>query len=186
MIRIISGTHKGRRISAPSNLPVRPTTDFAKEGLFNVLGNRIDFEDEAVLDLFAGTGNISYELASRGCKNITCVDTDARCIKFIQDTAAKFEFRSIRTLRSDVFSFIRKGGKPFSLIFADPPFDMEETATLPKLIFDNNLLAPGGLLIIEHPDTTRFTDTSNLKEVRKYGKVHFSFFGEEMERDEEE
>ncbi|MCU0434438.1 MAG: RsmD family RNA methyltransferase [Bacteroidia bacterium] len=183
-MRIISGTHKGRRITAPANLPVRPTTDFAKEGLFNVLGNRIDFEEETVLDLFAGTGNISYELASRGCKNITCVDADARCIKFIQDTAAKFEFRNLRTMRSDVFSFIRKGGKPYSLIFADPPFDMAETAKLPGLIFQHNLLAPGGLLIIEHPDTTRFEDTSKLTEIRKYGKVHFSFFGHDKQEGE--
>jgi 16S rRNA (guanine966-N2)-methyltransferase len=176
MIRIISGTHKGRRILAPANLPVRPTTDFAKEGLFNVLNNRIDPEEETVLDLFAGTGNISYELASRGCKNITCVDKDFRCITFIQDTAAKFEFRAIRSVRSDVFSFIGKAGKQWSLIFADPPFDLAEAVELPRLIFENNLLAPGGQLIIEHPDSTRFTDTSKLTEVRKYGKVHFSFF----------
>lgn len=177
MIRIISGSHKGRRILAPENLPVRPTTDFAKEGLFNVLGNRIDIEDQQVLDLFAGTGNISYELASRGCTDITCVDMNAQCIRFIQETTAKFNFKGIKTVRNDVFSFVEKGGRQWSLIFADPPFEMAETAHLPELIFAANLLTPDGLLIVEHPDTTRFTKTGKLLEVRKYGKVHFSFFG---------
>ncbi len=177
MIRIISGTHKGRRIQAPSNLPTRPTTDFAKEGLFNMLVNRVDFEELKALDLFAGTGNISYELASRGVPDITSVDSDFRCIKFISKTAQDFDMKAIRAVRSDVFSFIRNAHRQWNFIFADPPFDQQEaTGELPGLIFEKDMLLPGGLLIIEHPERTHFRDTSHLVETRKYGKVNFSFF----------
>jgi 16S rRNA (guanine(966)-N(2))-methyltransferase RsmD len=183
MIRIISGSQKGRRISAPYSLPVRPTTDFAKEGLFNLLSNRIDLEACRVLDLFAGTGNISYEFASRGCTNITSVDADARCIRFIQDTTTKLNLRTIKTIRQDVFTFInRNSSSEWSLIFADPPFDLDKKAELPGLIFEHNLLTTDGLLVIEHPQNTRFTDTSHLLETRKYGKVQFSFFGMKSKR----
>jgi 16S rRNA (guanine966-N2)-methyltransferase len=175
-IRIISGSLKGRRITAPSGLPVRPTTDFAKEGLFNFLNNQIDFEEVKALDLFAGTGNITYELASRGCTEVLAVDSDSRCAKFISDTAAKLELRQIRTVRSDVYSFIGKAMGKWNLIFADPPYDQQETSTLPGLIFKKNMLAPDGYLIIEHAVRMHFEDTSRLRETREYGKVHFSIF----------
>ncbi|HET6990186.1 MAG TPA: 16S rRNA (guanine(966)-N(2))-methyltransferase RsmD [Bacteroidia bacterium] len=178
MIRIISGSRKGRKIQAPSNLPVRPTTDFAKEGLFNVLVNKIDFEEVKFLDLFAGTGNISYEMASRGCTNITCVDNDSRCLKFISETANKLEFQKIKTVRSDAYAFIKSAKSKWDLIFVDPPYeDVENTGTIPKLIFEKEMLEPGGLLIIEHPERIHFTDRSHLLDTRKYGKVNFSFFG---------
>lgn len=181
MIRIISGSRKGRQITAPSSLPVRPTTDFAKEGLFNVLVNRVDFEELKVLDLFAGTGNISYEFASRGCKDITCVDSDSRCLKFISETSIKLEFPKFKTIRSDVFSFIKTAKGNWNLIFVDPPYeDVERTGTIPELIFAKEMLEKGGLLIIEHPERIRFTDTRFMLETRKYGKVNFSFFGEKI------
>lgn len=175
-LRIIGGEFKGRKISAPSNLPVRPTTDYAKEGLFNVLNNRIDFESVKALDLFAGTGNISYELASRGCQSITCVDADFRCIKFIASTAEAFGFRQVKVVRSDVYSFLTKAKGQWDFIFADPPYDQKDTVRLPEFVFKKELLAPGGLLIVEHPERMQFNDTSRLVETRSYGKVNFSFF----------
>lgn len=177
MIRIIGGTHKGRKIAAPSSLPVRPTTDYAKEGLFNVLNNKIDFEAVRVLDLFAGTGNISYELASRGCPSILAVDADYGCVKFIAETATKLDFPQIKVTRSDVYAFLKRAQGQFDLIFADPPYQQTNTVHLPEKIFAQNLLAPGGLLVIEHHVRLHFADTSRLLETREYGKVNFSFFG---------
>lgn len=177
MIRIIGGELKGRKIIAPSNLPVRPTTDYAKEGLFNVLNNSIDFESVKALDLFAGTGNITYELGSRGCPDITSVDAESRCIKFISETANKFELHQVKVIRSDVYSFLAKAKGQWDLIFADPPFEQKEVIKIPGLVFANNLLAEGGRLIIEHPDRVYFPDTSRLLDARHYGKVNFSIFG---------
>jgi 16S rRNA (guanine(966)-N(2))-methyltransferase RsmD len=177
MIRIISGSHKGRRILAPASLPVRPTTDYAKEGLFNILVHKIDFEELKALDLFAGTGNISYELASRGCTDITCVDSDARCLKFISETSEKIGFKKFRTVRSDVFDFIKGAKGKWNFIFVDPPYEqVETTGKIPALIFEKEMLEPGGMLIIEHPAKIFFSNTSKLVETRKYGSVHFSFF----------
>lgn len=178
MIRIIGGELKGRRITAPSNLPVRPTTDYAKEGLFNVLNNRIDFTSVKALDLFAGTGNISYELGSRGCPEITAVDAEFRCIRFIGETAEKLGLKQIRTVRSDVYTFISRAKAQWDLIFADPPFAQTGLVKIPGLIFENKLLRPGGILIVEHPERIIFPDTANLLENRHYGKVNFSIFGQ--------
>jgi 16S rRNA (guanine966-N2)-methyltransferase len=177
MIRIIAGNHKGRRISAPSNLPVRPTTDFAKEGLFNVLSNRIDFETITVLDLFAGTGNISYEFCSRGCKRITSVDQDFHCVKFMAETNEKLDFKQARVVRSDVYSFLKKKTDKYDLIFADPPYNQVESVKIPELIFQNEMLHEGGIFIMEHAVRILFPDTSRLLETRQYGKVNFSIFG---------
>ena len=123
-MRIISGTYKGRKIIAPAKLPVRPTTDMAKEALFNILNNQYYFDDISVLDLFSGTGNISYEFASRGTEDITAVDDHYACIKFINDTAELFEM-PIKTIKSDVFKFLENFGQQYSIIFADPPYDFE-------------------------------------------------------------
>ncbi len=178
MIRIISGTHKGRRILAPTNLPVRPTTDFAKEALFNILNNRIDFEETRALDLFAGTGNISYELASRGCPAIQSVDADFRCLKFIRETATKFDFKTINPVKANVFSWLEQTPGQWDLIFADPPFEqVGTTATIPEIVFRRNLLRENGILIVEHGDRQPFQETERLLECRSYGKVHFSIFG---------
>jgi 16S rRNA (guanine(966)-N(2))-methyltransferase RsmD len=175
-MRIISGSHKGRNIHPPKNLPVRPTTDFAKEALFNVLNNRVDFENLNVLDLFCGSGNISYEFISRGCKQITSVDADARCCQFVKQTAEQFKMDNIQVIKSDVFSFVRKVNKQYDLIFCDPPFDMKELGQLPDLIFEHKLLEKDSILIIEHGPTTSFKAHPRLKEERKYGNVHFAFF----------
>lgn len=177
MIRIIGGELKGRKISAPSNLPVRPTTDYAKEGLFNVLNNSIDFESVKALDLFSGTGNITYELGSRGCPEITSVDVNFHCIQFIKETTAKLEMKQVKVVRSDVYSFLSKAKRQWDLIFADPPFEQKEVIKIPGIVFEKNLLAPEGRLIIEHPDRVLFPDTSRLIETRHYGKVNFSIFG---------
>ncbi|GAB5399420.1 MAG: 16S rRNA (guanine(966)-N(2))-methyltransferase RsmD [Aureisphaera sp.] len=176
-MRIISGTHKGKRIVAPKSLPVRPTTDFAKEGLFNILRNRIDFCELEVLDLFSGTGNISYEFASRGALKITAVDGHYACAKFIDKTAKELSF-PITAIKSDVFKFLEKSKQSFDLIFADPPyaFDIEQFEEMVRNIFQNNLLKTDGIFIIEHPKQTDLTELSGFQEFRKYGGSVFSFF----------
>jgi 16S rRNA (guanine(966)-N(2))-methyltransferase RsmD len=176
-MRIISGTYKGRKIVAPAKLPVRPTTDMAKEALFNILNNQYYFDDISVLDLFSGTGNISYEFASRGTEQITSVDDHFGCIKFINTTAEEFEM-PITTIKSDVFKFLENNNQQYSIIFADPPYDfnVELFSKIPVLIFNNNLLQKEGLLIIEH---SKHTDLSHLKHYsysKKYGGNMFSFF----------
>ncbi|MEL6810606.1 MAG: RsmD family RNA methyltransferase [Bacteroidota bacterium] len=176
-MRIISGTHKGKRITAPKNLPVRPTTDFAKEALFNILRNQLYFEDIEVLDLFAGTGNISYEFASRGVPSITCVDGHFACVKFIQKTARELNF-PITTVKSDVYKYLGSCSTSFDLIFADPPyaFEIEEFENLVGKIFQNALLKSDGIFIIEHPKQTELNQLAGFVESRRYGGSVFSFF----------
>ena len=176
-MRIISGLYKSRRITAPKNLPVRPTTDMAKESLFNIINNLYYFEDISVLDLFAGTGNISYEFASRGTEQITSVDQNYGCIKFINQTAEGFEM-SIQTIKSDVFKFLEKTKIQSNLIFADPPYNFtdEQYTKIPELIFQNNLLLDEGVLIIEHSKHTKLSDLVNFAYSKSYGGNVFSFF----------
>ncbi|MCX7547998.1 RsmD family RNA methyltransferase [Xanthomarina sp. F1114] len=176
-MRIVSGQFKGRRITAPKKLPVRPTTDMAKEALFNILNNQFYFDDISVLDLFAGTGNISYEFASRGTTNITCVDEDYGCIKFINETAKSFEM-PLQTIKSDVFSFLEKTTQKSDIIFADPPygFSLENFSKLPELVFLNNLLEEDGVLIVEHSKHTDLSQTKNYSHSKIYGGNMFSFF----------
>lgn len=176
-MRIISGEYKGRRITAPNKLPVRPTTDMAKEALFNILNNRYYFDDISVLDLFSGTGNISYEFASRGTQDITAVDAHFGCIKFINQTAAAFSM-PIKTIKSDVFKFLESTNQDFTIIFADPPydFDLEQFSKIPELVFNSSTLQDEGLLIVEH---SKHTDLSSLKHYnhsKSYGGNMFSFF----------
>ncbi|MDY2586532.1 RsmD family RNA methyltransferase [Winogradskyella aquimaris] len=176
-MRIISGTYKGRKIVAPAKLPVRPTTDMAKEALFNILNNQYYFDDISVLDLFAGTGNISYEFASRGTEDITAVDDHYQCTKFISHTAKALEM-PIRAIKSDVFKFLENSKQQYSIIFADPPynFSIDLFSKIPKLVFDNKLLDDRGLLIIEHSKHTDLSDLSNYSHSKKYGGNMFSFF----------
>ena len=176
-MRIISGKYKGRKLVAPKKLPVRPTTDMAKEALFNILNNQYYFDEISVLDLFAGTGNISYEFASRGTENITCVDQNYGCIKFINETAESFEM-SINTIKSDVFSFLENHQQPYTIIFADPPYEfpVEEFAKIPELVFQNNLLEDNGLLILEHSKHTDLSGLSQYSHSKSYGGNMFSFF----------
>ncbi len=175
-MRIISGSRRGKQITAPRNLPVRPTTDFAKEALFNILNNHFEFEDISVLDLFAGTGNISYEFASRGVPDILALDLHQQCVNFIQQTSAKLEFFGLKVFRADVISFLEKYSQKRDVIFADPPFDFQRIYELPALVFDNQLLTPDGWLIIEHSVEISFSEHPCLFDTRKYGSVCFSFF----------
>ncbi len=176
-MRIISGLYKSRKIVAPKNLPVRPTTDMAKESLFNILNNSFYFDEISVLDLFAGTGNISYEFASRGTKQITCVDQDFGCIKFINETAKKFEM-PIQTVKSDVFKFLEKTSMQADVIFADPPysFSVEQISKITGLIFHNNIIIEEGLLIVEHSKHTDLSSLNHFSYSKSYGGNTFSFF----------
>jgi len=176
-MRIISGLFKGRRISAPKKLPVRPTTDMAKEALFNILNNQYYFDDISVLDLFSGTGNISYEFASRGTDTITAVDAHFGCIKFINETAEDFEM-NITTIKSDVFKFLEKSKLKHTIIFADPPydFDVEAFSKIPELVFKNELLEDEGILVVEHSKHTDISHLENYAYSKSYGGNMFSFF----------
>lgn len=174
-MRIIAGIYKGKNIIAPKNLPVRPTTDFAKESLFNILINRIDFSNTNLLELFAGTGNIGYEFASRGCTNITSVDVNFQCVQFIKQMNRELKLNN-RIIRSDAIRFLKQTKEPYSFIFADPPYQMEGITSIPNIIFKKNLLTKGGTLIIEHDKKWDFSDHSNFQEKRNYGRVNFSFF----------
>lgn len=176
-MRIISGTHKARRISAPKKLPVRPTTDIAKEGLFNILNNYYYFSGLSVLDLFTGTGNISYEFASRGSRQITSVDGNYNCVKFVDKTSKEFDF-PIDVIKSDVYTYLEKVKQSYDIIFADPPYDFETTdfEKIADLVFKNNLLNEEGLLVIEHSKHTSLEDHPRFSYLKKYGGSVFSFF----------
>lgn len=177
-MRIISGELKGRRISAPKKLPVRPTTDRAKEALFNILMHRFDLHEISVLDLFSGTGNISYEFASRGVIDAVAVDQNRHCTKFIQETANQLAL-PIKVVQNDVFQFLATPYRTFDLIFADPPYDLEES-TFEKLIaeiLEKNWLSEKGQLVVEHSKYYSFSSHPHCQEERVYGSNQFSFFG---------
>jgi 16S rRNA (guanine(966)-N(2))-methyltransferase RsmD len=176
-MRIISGKHKGRRLQAPKKLPVRPTTDRAKEGLFNILGNRFDFSETSVLDLFSGTGNMAYEFASREAQKITAVDKNRDCARFIERTSTELEMQ-IHVIKSDVFGFLEKHANPYDIIFADPPynFNLDELTKIVDLCHMNNLLKPDGVLVIEHATQHDLSNILGFEEKRKYGSSVFSFF----------
>lgn len=176
-MRIISGTYKGKRLIAPKKLPVRPTTDMAKEALFNILNNQYTFSQLAVLDLFAGTGNISYEFASRGAKIITAVDSHYGCMGYIKSTAQELDF-PIETIKSDVYNYLEKVPHQYDIIFADPPYDFEEEqfAKIATLVFENELLTENGTLIIEHSKHTSLEEVAHFDNSRRYGGSVFSFF----------
>lgn len=186
-MRIISGTHKGRRISAPKNLPVRPTTDMAKEALFNILRNITYINGARVLELFAGSGNMSYEFASRGASHILAVDQHRPCVSFINKTAEQLEF-PITTQVADAFSFLEKHRGTYDLIFADPPYDLdqEQFNRIATLVMENELLAPGGIFVMEHSKHTDMSIHPHLDNSRKYGGTVFSFFINPDEEEEEE
>lgn len=173
-MRIIGGIHKGKRIDVVKGLPVRPTTDFAKEALFNILINKLDFENLQVLDLFSGTGNISLECASRGA-NVTAIDANFKCTKFVHDTAKQLNLL-VNTYKSDVFKFISSHEQSYDLIFADPPYDLVNIPDIHKYVFENHLLKENGWLIIEHGAKTKLETLPYFTEHRKYGNVNFSFF----------
>jgi len=175
-MRIIGGRLKGLRLNPPKNLPVRPTTDLAKEALFNILQNKIGFDDIRVLDLFSGTGNISMEFASRGAAQVISVDRSIQCVHYLKDTARQHGLTNIKTFKDDVFKYLQLETDQYDLIFADPPYDMNQIPEIPKIVFEKNLLLPGGLLIVEHQSMQNLSNHPAFSEQRKYGHSSFSFF----------
>jgi len=175
-MRIISGIYKGRNIQAPAKLPVRPTTDRAKEALFSYLQHRFNFEDLNVLDLFAGTGNISYEFASRGCESILAIDQNAGCCRFIKETSELLGIESIQIHQADVFGWLQQNTTPYDLIFADPPYQLDRLKSLPSLVREKKMLKVEGLFILEHPFQQKFESDPSFLEARNYGQSVFSIF----------
>ena len=176
-MRIISGIHGGRRINPPANMPhTRPTTDIAKEGLFNILQNNLDIESLKTLDLFGGTGCISYELASRGATELTIVEKDPKMADFIKTTAATLGFTQIQLNRMDVFSYINSCQEQYDFIFAGPPYALTTIDELPRLVFEKKLLKPKGWFILEHTPRNDYKKTPHYRTERNYGTTIFSIF----------
>ena len=175
-MRIIGGSFKGKRIQPPKSFRGRPTTDFAKEGLFNTLQNLVDIDEIKVLDLFSGTGSISYEFVSRGCQDITVVDQSPVHCNFIRKSLDELDAKRAYCIRKDVFQFLMNSTEKFDLIFADPPFDLQRLADLPDLVLNNDLLEDDGIFILEHSSDNDFSSHPKLFNQKKYGHVNFSFF----------
>jgi 16S rRNA (guanine(966)-N(2))-methyltransferase RsmD len=175
-MRIVGGKYKGRIFKPNKKFKSRPTTDLAKEGLFNILENRYEFLTKTVLDLFAGTGNIGYEFLSRGCKEVTFVEKNFIHYRFILDVLDGLKVENAKAFKSDTFNFVKTCPNKFNFIFADPPFDHRRFGEIPDVILNEDILAEEGLFIMEHPKEFDFTKHHFFKEIRNYGKVNFSFF----------
>jgi 16S rRNA (guanine(966)-N(2))-methyltransferase RsmD len=176
-VRIITGKYKDRHFDIPRSFKARPTTDFAKENIFNVLIQYVDFDEATALDLFSGTGSITLELLSRGCQQVVSVELDRDHHRFICDCLAKLDgHNACLPLRGDVFRFIKSCKQQFDFIFADPPYALKELSTLPDLIFDKQLLKPDGLFVLEHGKDNDFAQHPHFVEHRQYGSVNFSLF----------
>lgn len=175
-MRIISGSCKGRIISPPKTFRARPTTDFAKESLFNIIANWYDFEDLDVLDLFSGTGSISYEFASRGARSVISVEMDAIHQSFIRTNANKLNLKQIRSLKLSAFAFLNTVKEQYDIIFADPPYDLDGIDALPTIITERKLVREGGVFIFEHSKNRDYSELPHFSEKRSYGSVNFSIF----------
>lgn len=175
-MRIITGQYKGRHFDIPRTFKARPTTDFAKENIFNVLQGYIDFEDAVALDLFAGTGSISLELVSRGCSRVVSVEADRDHANFIRQCFKKLGDDSDLLIRGDVFRFLKSCHQKFDFIFADPPYALKELPEIPRLILEGDLLNEGGIFVFEHGKNYDFSDHPRFLEHRSYGSVNFSIF----------
>ncbi len=181
-MRIIGGEHGGRKFNPPTNMPhTRPTTDIAKEGLFNVLQHNLDFEELKTLDLFGGTGSISYELASRGVENLTIVEKDPAMYEFIKKTAITLRIEGLKAVKMDVFKFIDQCAEKFDFIFAGPPYALTTIDDLPKKIFEKQLLNKGGWFVLEHTPRNDYNTFPFYKSERNYGTTIFSTFVENRE-----
>ncbi len=176
-MRIVSGKCKGRYITPPKGLDARPTTDFAKENLFNVLSNWYDIEDLSVLDLFSGSGSISYEFASRGAQRVVSVEKKPLHQSFISKTAKSLSLDAISAIKGDAILFTQRTLETFDIIFADPPYDMVDAEQIINTVFERSLLKESGILIFEHSKGRSFSDHPNFQECRSYGSVNFSIFG---------
>lgn len=175
-MRIINGELSGRKPVLPSRIDARPTTDKAREALFNILRNRVDFESVRVLDLFSGTGSISFEFASLGSPDITAVEWNRYLAEALRKNLSLLGITTVRLVQTDAFRFLSRPSEPYDLIFADPPFEHRQISELPSIILNSNLLAPDGMLILEHGPSIGFEAQPGWTETRRYGKVHFSFF----------
>lgn len=175
-MRIVGGIYRGRIFSPGKTFKARPTTDMAKESLFNVLQNTIEFENKRVLDLFSGTGSISYEFASRGSTDVTAVEINPSHIQFIKEVCEKLNEKNIRIVKSNVFVFAARIKEKFDIIFADPPYDHPKFDQVVDLVFNNSLLNPGGIFILEHSSSFDYSKHKMFKDLRRYGSVHFSIF----------
>lgn len=175
-MRIIGGKYRGKTILPPVGYKARPTTDFAREGLFNILDNEYEFDGLAVLDLFGGTGAVSYEFASRGAGEVYCVEMLPANANFIKSQAAAFCMKGLTVVRHNVFEFLEICVKKFDIVFADPPYALEGLASLPEKVFSHDILHPGGYFILEHPGDYSFAEHPFFVKERRYGNVHFSFF----------
>ena len=180
-MRIIAGTLRGRRLNPPASLPVRPTTDMARESLFNILNNYVDFEDCSVMDLFAGTGAVSFEFVSRGVREVTSIDINAHCTDYIKSEAARMDVRNLRVVRADVFDLLKRANRKFDIVFADPPYALEGLASLPDLVFQSEVLTEDGIFILEHPREFQFEEHPHFWQHRAYGKVNFTFFANKLD-----
>jgi len=185
-MRIIGGRLKGIRFEPPANIPTRPTTDFAKEGLFNILTNNFNFENTRVLDLFGGTGSISYEFSSRGCKDITTIEIFPKCAAFIKKTAVALNLAGLKVLQMDVFKFIKNSHDKYHLIFAGPPYPLENLNTLPDLILQYQLIEGNGWFILEHNPNHNFENHPHFLRSKNYGTTIFSIFVNEITLKENE
>ena len=175
-MRIITGKYKGRRFDVPRTFKARPTTDFAKENIFNVLNSYVDLDGAHALDLFSGTGSITLELLSRGGAEVVRVELDRAHHAFIRQCVERIGDPNAVLVRGDVFRFLKSCHRQFDLIFADPPYALEQLTTLPTLVFDGNLLAPGGIFVLEHGKQNDFSTLPQFVERRAYGSVNFSIF----------
>jgi 16S rRNA (guanine(966)-N(2))-methyltransferase RsmD len=175
-MRIISGKYKSRRFDVPKSFKARPTTDFAKENIFNVIGNLIDLEDTVALDLFSGTGSIAFELISRGCREVVCVEKDPAHYAFIKKVKSELAAENLTTLKTDVFKYIESAKQTFDFIFADPPYSLPTLSKIPEMIFSHRLLKPESVFIMEHPKEQDFSQLPFFVQQRVYGAVNFSVF----------
>ena len=175
-MRIVGGKYKGRIFKPNKKFSLRPTTDQAKEALFNILENRFDFSDKVILDLFSGTGSIAYEFLSRGCKQALLIEKNFNHVRFIDGVLESLKVANARVVKTDVFKFLYHSPEKFDIIFADPPFDLPYLAEIPEAVFNSNILKENGLFILEHPKEYSFSRHPYFVELRKYGKVNFSFF----------
>lgn len=176
-MRIIGGEHGGRRFNPPTHMPyTRPTTDIAKEGLFNMLQHKLDFTNIRTLDLFGGTGSISYELASRGVTNLTIVEKDIQMYQFIRKTAESLSLENFKVIKSDVFKFLHQCNESFDFIFAGPPYALQTIDELPKLVMEKKLVNEGGLFVLEHTPRNDYKNSPFYQSERNYGTTVFSFF----------
>ena len=183
-MRIISGKYKGRHFDIPRSFKARPTIDFAKENLFNILLNYLDFDNIKALDLFSGTGSISLELLSRGCGQVTSVELDSQHFSYLKKCASALGDKNWNIIRDDTFRFIRRCNSTYDLIFADPPYALKELANIPDLVMSSTMLAPNGIFIFEHGKDNDFSNHPCFFRHIAYGSVNFSFFAHPNEKQE--